>query len=242
MQIEVVAYSLASCIAAQEGSANRVELCASPYEGGTTPSDGLVASARKHLDIVLYVMIRPRGGDFCYDDTEFAVMQAEIESVKRTGADGIVLGILQPDGSVDVARTRQLVALAQPLGVTFHRAFDMTRDPFEALEAVIESGCERILTSGQQPTAIQGKALIQQLVAQSDGRIEIMAGSGVSAENAQQLIETGVSALHLSGKTHYESAMQFRNTHISMGGFPDVDEYQLTVTSAEKVRLVKAMC
>jgi copper homeostasis protein len=238
MKVEVVAYSLASCLAAQEGGASRVELCSSPYEGGTTPSAGLVALARKYLHIDLFVMIRPRGGDFCYDAIEFETMQADIEAAKQMGANGVVFGILSPDGTVDVARTKQLVALAHPLEVTFHRAFDMTRDPFEALEAVIETGAARILTSGHQPHAINGATLLAQLVERNKNRIELMAGSGVNAQNALELIQTGVHALHLSGKGSYQSAMDYRNLKISMGGFPQVDEYELSVTNAQKVREV----
>lgn len=216
MTIEVCAYSLQSCLTAQAAGAQRIELCGGQAEGGTTPSVGLIQLARQHLTIPLYIMIRPRGGDFLYTDAELTVMRADIETAKQLGADGIVLGLLRADGTVDVDRTAQLVALAHPLPVTFHRAFDMTRDPFEALDAVIRTGAVRILTSGQQPAAEAGLPVLRQLVEQAAGRIELMAGAGVNPGNARALIEAGVDALHLSGSVRYDSAMLYRQPSTSM--------------------------
>ncbi|GAA4449038.1 copper homeostasis protein CutC [Nibrella saemangeumensis] len=216
MVVEICAYSLESCLVAQRAGAGRVELCSSLSEGGLTPSAGLIQLACRQLSIDLYVMIRPRGGDFLYSDTEFAVMQADIDMAKSLGADGIVLGLLKADGTVDEERTRQLVELAQPLPVTFHRAFDMTRDAGEALEAVIRAGAVTILTSGQQPSAGQGIEQLRQLVHQGSGRINIMAGAGVNRQNVGLLIEAGVQAVHLSGKTSLESPMTFRRAGLSM--------------------------
>ncbi len=235
--IEVCAYSLESCLTAQRAGAGRIELCAGMPEGGTTPSAGLIRLVRQHLTIPIYVMIRPRGGDFLYNDTEFAVMQADIETAKSLGADGVVLGILNADGTIDEVRTQQLVELARPLPVTFHRAFDMTRDPLEALEAVIRTGAVRILTSGQQPTAEAGVPLLRQLVQQAAGRIEIMAGAGVNAQNASPLRDTGVHALHLSGSVRHESDMTFRQPSVSMASATP-GEYERVEADEERIRAV----
>ena len=237
MQIEVCAYSLASCLTAQQAGASRIELCGGMAEGGTTPSAGLVQLARQQLSIPLYVMIRPRGGDFLYTESEFSVMQADIRLAKAAGADGVVLGILQADGTVNEAQTRQLVELAQPLPVTFHRAFDMTRDPLEALEAVIRTGAVRILTSGLHQTAEAGIPILSRLAGQAAGRIEIMAGAGVNVQNAQRLINAGIHALHLSGSQKEESGMVFRQPSVSMAStLPG--EYDRIEANEEKIREV----
>lgn len=237
MLVEVCAYSLESCLTAQQAGAGRIELCGGLAEGGTTPSAGLIQLARQHLTIPLYVMIRPRGGDFLYSETELAVMKANIQLAKAFGADGIVLGILKADGTIDEAQTRTLIDLANPLPVTFHRAFDMTRDPLEALEAVIRTGAARILTSGQQQTAEAGLATLRQVAKQAAGRIEIMAGAGVNAQSAKQLIEAGVDALHLSGSAKEDSRMIYRQPSVSMGSsLPG--EYEYVEADAEKIRAV----
>lgn len=237
MVIEVCAYSLASCLVAQRAGANRIELCGGLPEGGTTPSVGLIQLARQQLTIPLYVMIRPRGGDFLYSATELAVMRADIMAAKKSGVDGLVLGVLNVDGTVDERQTRDLIELAHPLPVTFHRAFDMTRDPFEALEVVIRTGAARILTSGQQPTAEAGLPLLQDLVRQAAGRIEIMAGAGVTAKNAGLLGETGVEALHLSGKMHQNSPMLYRQPTVSMASVVP-GEYERIEADEEVIRAV----
>ncbi|QJW91830.1 copper homeostasis protein CutC [Spirosoma taeanense] len=237
MLVEVCAYSLDSCLTAQEAGAGRIELCGGLSEGGITPSAGLIRIARQHLTIPLYVMIRPRGGDFVYTPSELAVMRADIESAKSLGADGLVFGILRPDGTVDEAQTRQLIELAYPLPVTFHRAFDMTRDPLEALEAVIRTGAARILTSGQQPTAEAGLPVLQQLVQQAAGRIEIMAGAGVNAGNARQIRKTRVDALHLSGRQSLPSPMIYRNPGLSMASVVP-DEYERIEAGTDAIRQV----
>ena len=222
MTVEVCAYSLESCLNAQQAGASRVELCSGPGEGGTTPSAGLIAAVREHISIDLYVMIRPRGGDFVYDSNELDVMRRDIDIARSMGANGVVIGVLLPDGTVDVDRTRSLVQHAHPMGVTFHRAFDLTPDPLQALEAIIETGAERVLTSGQQPTAPQGARLLTQLVWQAGNRIEIMAGGGVSADNGPLLAATGVHALHLTGKSFRVSRQTYFPDGISMAGeIPD---------------------
>jgi copper homeostasis protein len=185
--VEICAFSLESCLIAQRAGANRIELCGGMFEGGTTPSAGLIRMATQSIKIPIYVMIRPRGGDFCYSETEFEVMKTDILLAKNLGTNGLVFGILNPDGTVDSGRNKELIELAKPLGVTFHRAFDVSREPFEALESIIECGFERILTSGQKNTAIEGKGLLAELVKKANHRIEIMAGSGVNAQNAVEL-------------------------------------------------------
>lgn len=237
MQIEVCSFSLNSCLVAQRAGASRIELCGGLAEGGTTPSAGLIQLVRQQLTIPFYVMIRPRGGDFLYSETEFVVMKADIQLAKALGADGLVFGLLNPDGSVDEERTKQLVDLADPLPVTFHRAFDMARDPLEALEAVIRTGAVRILTSGQQQTAEAGLSVLRQLSQTATGRIEIMAGAGVNARNAQLFIDAGVDALHLSGSQKEDSGMIFRQPSVSMASsLPG--EYEYVEASEDKIRAI----
>jgi copper homeostasis protein len=238
IKIEVCAFSLESCLAAEKGGANRIELCGSMYEGGTTPSAGLIQIAKQRVSIEIHAMIRPRGGDFCYSDDEISVMQADIRMAKQLGCEGIVLGILQPNGQVNIIQTKALVAFAKPMQVTFHRAIDMTPDYSKALEDIIESGCDRILTSGQKNTATEGIEAIENLVKQANSRIEIMAGSGVNADNAQTFIHAGVNALHLSGKASRDSEMVYRKAGIAMGGLSKVPEYEIVYSDAEKIRAV----
>lgn len=240
MLLEVCAYSLDSCLTAQRAGAGRIELCGGMAEGGTTPSAGLIQLVRQHIHIPIYVMIRPRGGDFLYSDTELAVMRADISLAKALGADGLVLGLLQANGTIDEATTRTLVELAQPLPVTFHRAFDMTRDPIEALEAVIRTGAVRILTSGQHQTAEAGLSVIRQLAQQAAGRIEIMAGAGVNALNAPLFIDAGADALHSSGSHTEDSRMEFRQPAVSMASAVP-DEYEYIEANEDKVRALVAL-
>ncbi len=236
--IEVCAFSLESCLAAEKGGANRIELCGSMYEGGTTPSAGLIQVAKQRVSIEIHAMIRPRGGDFCYSDDEILIMQEDIRIAKELGCEGIVLGILQKDGRINITQTKVLVALAKPMQITFHRAIDMTPDYLEALEDIIETGCNRILTSGQKNTAIEGIENIKTLIKQANGRIEIMAGSGVNADNAQILIHTSVDALHLTGKSVRDSEMVYRKEGIAMGGLAEVPEYEVVYSDFEKIRAV----
>jgi copper homeostasis protein len=203
MILEICANSVASALAAQAGGAQRVELCTNLAEGGTTPSYGEIAMARKLLQIQLYVLIRPRPGDFVYSDLEYNIMRADMERVISLGCDGIVLGILKADGHIDKERCRHLVDMARSagLGVTFHRAFDMVANQLQALEDIIGLGCDRILTSGAQPTAIAGAATIAQLVKAAAGRIIIMPGSGINATNIAELKwVTGATEFHTSAK------------------------------------------
>lgn len=211
-KLEIIGFTIESCIAAQKAGADRIELCDNFSEGGTTPSYAFIKAARKKLSIELYVMIRPRGGDFLYNDDEFDLMKQDIAVSKESGCDGIVLGILCSAGNVDKERCRELIDYAYPLGITFHRAFDRAADPFLALEDVISLGCERILTSGQRPKAADGTELIKQLIQKADERISIMPGSGVNASNIALLAEiTGAREFHSSASLFAGSKMQYHN-------------------------------
>ena len=235
IETELCAYSVEACRIAARMGVLRAELCASPAEGGVTPSAAAIMLARQIQGLRLHVMIRPRGGDFLYSDPEFQQMKHEIRFARSCGVDGVVLGLLTADGEVDVARTSELVAEAGPLAVTFHRAFDMTRDPFRALEDVIATGCTRILTSGGCNTAMEGLATIRRLIAQADGRIKIMAGSGVRASNAAEIAAAGVDAVHFSARSCRDGGMKYRKTSISMGGSGDLSEYALCEADPETV-------
>ncbi len=236
--IEICANSAASAAAAQAGGAHRVELCAGMPEGGTTPSMGEVSVARDLLTSTkLHVIIRPRGGDFLYSDIEQEVMLRDVVMAKQLGVDGVVFGALTANGEINMKFMRQLMAEAEGLSVTFHRAFDMCRNPQEALENIVSLGIDRILTSGQQTTAEAGIPLIKGLITQAADRIIIMPGCGVNAGNIRKIAEaTGAKEFHLSGRTDIDSAMCYRNPHVSMGGTVTIDEYKLSVTNPEKVR------
>ena len=186
--VEICLEDIESAVAAQQGGANRIELCDNLTVGGTTPSIGMISQVRKQLEIELQVIIRPRGGDFCYSDLEFSVMKEDIEAAKSVGADGIVTGLLNPDGTADVQRTDVLVQVADPIPVTFHRAFDHAKDPFDTLESLVDIGVSRILSSGKAPSAIKGLLLLGQLQETARDRISIMAGGGINNENVQLII------------------------------------------------------
>lgn len=214
--LEVIGFTIESCITAQTAGANRIELCDNAAEGGTTASYGFIKAARKVLKIELYPIIRPRGGDFLYSDSEFEIMKTDVQLCKQLGCDGVVIGMLNKDGSIDKNRCSKLVSLAYPLGVTFHRAFDRCNDPLKALEDIIDIGCERILTSGQQPTAPEGISLIKQLIQQADERIVIMPGSGVRSNNIKEIAaQTGATEFHSSAKTLLASSMQYNNSFMN---------------------------
>ena len=218
MILEICVTSVQSALAAQRGGAHRVELCSALDEGGLTPGYGLTAAVREQIAIGLHLMVRPRGGDFLYSDSEYDVMKREIAAAKQLGADGVVFGLLTAGGAVDVPRTRELVQLSQPLHVTFHRAFDMTADPLPALDDLITCGVQSLLTSGRANKAPGGTPLIRELVHHAAGRLEIMAGSGVSPDNVVSLAhETGARAFHLSARRAVTSAMTFRNDAVSLG-------------------------
>ena len=238
MKCELCSYSIEACYTAARLGVDRVERCASPAEGGVTPSMGLIKRACEIPDIETSVMIRPRGGDFLYTDEEFELMKRDINYAREAGATGVVLGILTEDGRVDVERTRLLVKEAQGMDITFHRAIDMTRDYLQAVEDVISTGCTRILTSGGYNKAIDGVANIGRAVAVAAGRIELMPGSGVTATNALQLAMTGIDALHFSAKKMMPGRMTYRNPFIAMGGDTSMDEYALRGVDEKEVKSI----
>jgi len=239
--LEVVIDSVESALAAEAGGAQRVELCADLLEGGTTPSAGMIAQVRAAVSIGLMVMIRPRGGDFCYLAPEFAVMQHDLRVARELGADGAVFGILTPDGEVDVARMALLVAQARPLPVTCHRAFDMTRDPRRALEDLIGLGVDRVLTSGGENSALEGLELIGELTRQARGRIVVMPGGGITERNIGKIIAaTGATEIHASGRATVEGPMLYRHTRAFMGGALRPPEFTRAVTDATRIRAMLA--
>lgn len=237
-QFEICTNSVESCIAAQEGGANRVELCAGIPEGGTTPSYGEIATAREVLTRTkLHVIIRPRGGDFLYSPIEIKTMLKDIEIARQLGADGVVFGCLTADGEVDLTVMQELMAASKGLSVTFHRAFDVCRDARKALEQIIDLGCSRILTSGQQATAEAGIPLLKELQAQAAGRIILLAGCGVNEKNIHRIAEeTGIGEFHFSARESIKSGMEYKNEAVSMGGTVHIDEYERNVTTAGRVK------
>ncbi|MBQ6166471.1 MAG: copper homeostasis protein CutC [Muribaculaceae bacterium] len=235
--VEVCANGVESCLAAQQGGADRVELCAGIPEGGTTPSYGEIKVARRVLTTTrLHVIIRPRGGDFLYTDLEVERMAADIAACRELGVDGVVFGCLNADGTVDVEKNRYLMDCAAGMSVTCHRAFDRAADPEQALETIIELGFDRILTSGQQPKAIQGANLLARLNRQAAGRIILMAGSGVTEQNIRELYQlTGLHEFHFSARESFRSAMQYVNPNLYMGR-PGANEAALDYTTALRVQ------
>lgn len=231
--LEVIAYNIESCGIAQENGADRIELCANPGEGGTTPSYGMIRAAKEKCSIPVFVMIRPRGGDFLYADEEFQIMRDDIIQCRDYGCDGVVLGLLNADGTVDGKRTKELVQLAYPMEVTFHRAFDRVKDAHQSLEDVIACGCTRILTSGLKPTAAAGVSLIRELVELADERIIIMPGSGVRSSNIEGLIElSGAVEFHTSAGKMRDSGMEYRN--VDMG-----ENLQWQVPDGNEIQAIK---
>lgn len=201
MEIEICCGSIQSAANAKAAGATRIELCQGLIEGGTTPSPATIDYAVRELGLQVFVLVRPRGGDFCYNELEIKSMEKDVEYCKKAGVAGIVVGFLHPDGTIDTELTKRFVKLAAPLPVTFHRAFDRCTEPLKALEQIIDCGCARILTSGCKPTAMEGADLLKQLVQQANGRIKILAGSGVTPENAAELRRlTNVPEIHGSCK------------------------------------------
>ena len=239
MILECCVNSSISAIEAQKGGADRVELCENLHDGGTTPSAGSIRFARKNLHIGLFVMIRPRGGDFLYSPAEFEIMKEDICVAKEFGANGVVFGILMPDGMIDKKRMKELIDLARPMGVTCHRAFDMTSNPFKALEDLADLGVDRILTSGQQKTAPDGVGLIKELISRSHGRIIIMPGGGVKEHNFAALIRaTGATEVHIHLEKQEPSKMDFKQLSVSMGK-SDHSEFEHTLTDWKKISKVR---
>jgi copper homeostasis protein len=237
--LEICVDSVESAIAAERGGARRIELCGDLFEGGITPSPGLLDLVRHRVGIDVFAMIRPRGGDFYYTDEEFAIMKADIEHVKELGADGVVLGILDADGYVDVERTRELVELARPLPVTFHRAVDMSVDFTDSLERIAQTGAQRVLTSGGKRRVVDSIADISDAIQRTRGRLTIMAGGGLNPENIRAVAQgTGATEYHASLNTAVPSPVRYRHDSLFLGA--DLDrEYMRYVVREEDVRALR---
>ncbi len=228
--------SVESAIAAQDGGAHRVELCSDLLEGGLTPSFGMLQVALATLRIPIMVMIRPRGGDFLYTEREFRAMLHDVAMAKDAGAAGVVFGFLDPEGAVDAARTRELAELARPLSVTFHRAFDMTRDPYAALDTLVDLGVDRVLTSGQEASVVEGLDLIAGLLRRAGERLAVMPGGGITARNVARVAALpGVREIHFGGGVPVDSAMTYRNPRVFMGGALRPPEYAREVQTPDSV-------
>ena len=233
--LEICAYSAQSVAIAAACGADRVELCSGRLEGGTTPGYGLLHEALQHKSLGVFPIIRPRGGDFCYSESEFGEMFRDVEFCREQGVQGIVTGILHPDGSFDIPRMQHLKSVAGNLEFCVHRAIDMCRNPLEALEQLIELGITRVLSSGARNTAIEGIDTLHKMVQASNGRIQIMAGSGVNASQIETLWQAGIRHFHASASSLYPSAMEYRNPHIRMGKEGAQDEYACSETDPKKI-------
>lgn len=238
--LEICCYSLECAIAAERAGADRIELCAGPAEGGLTPSPGTLLRVRQSVTIPVHPIIRPRGGDFCYTADEFAVMLEDIAFVRDLGYPGLVTGVLNEDAEVDIPRMKKIIQAAQGMAVTFHRAFDMCANPFKAMDSLADIGVARILTSGQQLTALEGLSLLRELKAHSCAPI-IMAGAGVRLSNLGAFIAGGVDELHSSAGMHVASPMRYRNAEVSMSSDARTDEYARYVVDGATVAAMKAM-
>jgi copper homeostasis protein len=238
---EICVDSVDGVAAAKVADAHRVELCADLLEGGITPSRGMIRRARTIAGIRLHVIIRPRGGDFLFDDDEFAVMEGDIETAKSEGADGVVIGLLTADATIDVERSRRLIERARPMAVTFHRAFDMTADPFAALETLIGLGVDRVLTSGQEESVLEGLPLLSELVRRARDRIVIMPGGGITARNVARIVaELKPKEVHFAALEPTTSGMRSRRGHVFMGSTLRPPEYDRPVTSAALIGAIVA--
>ncbi len=235
--LEVIAFNIESCIIAQRAGAHRIELCDNPSDGGTTPGYGMIRTAREKTTLQLFPIIRPRGGDFLYSDDEFKIMKRDVQCCKELGCDGVVTGLLKTDGSIDKKRTGRLVDIAYPLSVSFHRAFDRVNGYHQALEDVIAIGCERILTSGLHPTAIEGIMVLKDLVEQAHERITVMPGSGIRSANILQIAkQTGATEFHTSARILKDSKMEFANHDMKeklIAPSLDEEEVKETLSSLE---------
>lgn len=234
--LEVCVDSVESAVAADRSGADRLELCANLVIGGTTPTRALFARVRRKCNARIHVLIRPRFGDFCYTEDEYAIMREEIDEFRELGADGVVIGALTPEGDLDCRELERMKRHAGEMWVTLHRAFDMCRDPYAAFSQACQMGIRAILTSGQAENCMEGAACIRELVRLSGGQVEIMAGGGVSAEMIPRLRDvTGAVAYHMSGKTMSDSPMRYRKKDVHMG-LPGISEYALWRTDGEKIR------
>lgn len=234
--LEVCVDSVASAIAAKNGGAERVELCSNLIIGGTSPSEILFKQVKENTSLKIRTLIRPRFGDFCYDKWEFESIREEVKLFKSLGADGVVIGILKPDGTLNMEQMKILMEDAGDMGVTLHRAFDVSANPFETLEQCMELGIDTILTSGQQASAWEGRKLLKELNTKSAGKITILAGAGINAEQIKKLIpETGIMAYHMSGKIVLESEMVYRKEGVPMGA-AGISEFEIWKTSEKAIK------
>ncbi|MED9966657.1 MAG: copper homeostasis protein CutC [Blautia sp.] len=237
--LEACVDSVESALAAAEGGATRLELCSNLIIGGTTPSPWLFKEIRKHTDIRIHALIRPRFGDFCYTDSEFAIIKQAVADFRELGAEGVVIGVLKPDGTLNMEQMKELMDAAGDMSVTLHRAFDVCVDPYETMEQAIELGIDTILTSGQKNVCTEGADLLRDLVEKSKGRITIQIGSGVSAEVIQKMYPlTNATAYHMSGKVTLDSVMEYRKEGVNMG-LPTLSEFEVWRTDAEKIKAAK---
>lgn len=240
MKIEVVVYNIESALKALDGGADRIEVCADPGAGGTTPSAGTVEVIRQNVSIDVFAMLRPRGGDFFYSSYEFHSMKRDLSTFQRLSVDGVVFGILTPEGRIDIKRCSELIRRARPLKVTCHRAFDRTIDPLQALDDCIEAGFDRILTSGGRNTAQEGMTIIAELKKRAGGRIQIMAGSGINEHNVQDIVrETGVEEIHFSASGSRQSEMLYTNPELQSMGSDKEYEFRVRTVDTEKIRAVR---
>ena len=239
IKIEICLDSVESILIAVRAGADRVELCSDLFEGGLTPTVGTFLLAKERTNIPINVMIRPRGGDFCYSDIEFEVMRKEAMFFKENGADALVFGILTPDGEIDKIRTKELIDIARPLPVTFHRAFDMTRDAFRSLDSLISLGVERVLTSGLEATVLEGADTLRALVERAGERMIVMPGSGINERNFNKIKNLiGAKEYHMGLSSSIPSKMAFHPGHVYMGGLLRQNEFTISRTGEEKVRTI----
>lgn len=231
--------SVESALAAEAGGARRIELCDNLVEGGTTPSAGMIAACRSRLTIPVFVLVRPRGGDFLFSDAEQDVVLRDIAAARERGADGVVVGALRADGTVNVEQVAAMIEAAGTASVTFHRAFDVSRDPAESLDALVSLGVSRVLTSGQAPSALEGATTLAALVARGSGRIGVLAGGGITEDNVERIVAlSGVHEVHVRGTATVESGMRFRSTRVSLGKAFVPDDYRRTVTDRERIQRI----
>lgn len=239
--LECCVDSVESALAAKEGGADRLELCSNLIIGGTSPSLALFRQIREHTDIRIHVLLRPRFGDFLYTGHELSIIEKEIRMFREAGAEGIVIGCLKSDGSLDCDAMSRLIDHAGQMSITLHRAFDMCKEPLHALEEAKSLGIHTILTSGCQPSCLEGIDLLGQLSECADGKISIMAGAGINSNAVQTLLEkTSITAFHMSGKKIRESQMQFRNPTVSMG-IPGMSEYEIWETDSAEIASVRKL-
>lgn len=234
MLLEICVFNTATALAAEKAGADRIELCENYANGGTTPSYGYLKTVREQISIPVFPMIRPRGGDYFHTADEIDIIRKDILLCKELGFEGVVFGLLNQDGTIDRDNTARLTEAAYPLEVTFHRAFDRCKDPIEALETIIDCGCNRILTSGQEPKVMEGLPLVKQLVEQANDRIIIMPGSGLNSSNVASIIRTaGVSEVHTSARIRIASTTQYRNEKMP-------EDFDLDFVDAEEIRKIKS--